>query len=58
MPVYRPQACCAVSRQQWVVFLGWEPHAMNTRFELTYLSGVTTRSGEPIEDAVKKALGI
>ncbi len=33
------QVTRAVSRQQWVVFLGWEPHAMNTRFKLTYLSG-------------------
>lgn len=29
----------AVNRQEWVVFLGWEPHAMNTRYKLTYLSG-------------------
>ncbi len=33
------QVTRAVSRQQWIVFLGWEPHAMNTRFKLTYLSG-------------------
>ncbi|TCV94287.1 choline ABC transporter substrate-binding protein [Biostraticola tofi] len=33
------QVTRAVSRKQWVVFLGWEPHAMNTRFKLTYLSG-------------------
>ncbi len=29
----------AVSRKQWVVFLGWEPHPMNSNFELAYLSG-------------------
>lgn len=29
----------AVAKQQWIVFLGWEPHAMNTRYKLTYLSG-------------------
>jgi glycine betaine/proline transport system substrate-binding protein len=23
----------------WVVFLGWEPHLMNTKFQLTYLDG-------------------
>jgi glycine betaine/proline transport system substrate-binding protein len=23
----------------WVVFLGWEPHPMNTRYEISYLSG-------------------
>lgn len=33
------QVTRAVSRNEWVVFLGWEPHAMNTRFKLTYLSG-------------------
>ncbi|HEY0208273.1 choline ABC transporter substrate-binding protein [Acerihabitans sp.] len=29
----------AVGKQQWIVFLGWEPHAMNTHYKLTYLSG-------------------
>ncbi|MDR6234546.1 choline ABC transporter substrate-binding protein [Pseudomonas oryzihabitans] len=29
----------AERRQQWVVFLGWEPHPMNTRFKMKYLSG-------------------
>ncbi|WP_245880214.1 choline ABC transporter substrate-binding protein [Superficieibacter electus] len=33
------QVSRAVSRKAWIVFLGWEPHAMNTRFPLTYLSG-------------------
>jgi glycine betaine/proline transport system substrate-binding protein len=33
------QVTRAVDRKQWIVFLGWEPHAMNTRFKLTYLSG-------------------
>lgn len=33
------QVTRAVNRKDWVVFLGWEPHAMNTRFKLTYLSG-------------------
>lgn len=33
------QVSRAVSKQQWVVFLGWEPHAMNTRYPLRYLSG-------------------
>ncbi|MCY1428387.1 choline ABC transporter, periplasmic binding protein [compost metagenome] len=26
-------------RDQWVVFLGWEPHPMNTRFKIQYLEG-------------------
>jgi glycine betaine/proline transport system substrate-binding protein len=25
--------------QEWVVFLGWEPHPMNLNYELTYLEG-------------------
>ena len=29
----------AVQRKEWVVFLGWEPHPMNRKFELTYLDG-------------------
>ncbi len=26
-------------RNQWIVFLGWEPHPMNANFELAYLEG-------------------
>jgi glycine betaine/proline transport system substrate-binding protein len=26
-------------KQRWVAFLGWEPHAMNIDYKLTYLSG-------------------
>ena len=26
-------------RNEWIVFLAWEPHPMNTNLELTYLSG-------------------
>jgi len=29
----------AERRKQWVVFLGWEPHPMNTRFKMAYLQG-------------------
>lgn len=29
----------AVKRNQWIVFLGWAPHPMNSNFEMTYLSG-------------------
>jgi glycine betaine/proline transport system substrate-binding protein len=29
----------AVRRNQWIVFLGWEPHPMNARFDMVYLSG-------------------
>lgn len=26
-------------KQRWIAFLGWEPHAMNIDYKLTYLSG-------------------
>jgi glycine betaine/proline transport system substrate-binding protein len=26
-------------RNKWIVFLGWEPHPMNSNFELAYLEG-------------------
>lgn len=29
----------AIREKQWIVFLAWEPHVMNTRFQLTYLAG-------------------
>jgi len=29
----------AVSREDWVVFLGWAPHPMNVEFEIEYLTG-------------------
>ncbi|MBV1790623.1 choline ABC transporter substrate-binding protein [Marinobacterium sp. D7] len=29
----------AVRRDQWIVFLGWEPHPMNANFDLAYLEG-------------------
>ena len=29
----------AVKREQWIVFLGWAPHPMNSNFDMTYLSG-------------------
>lgn len=33
------QVARAVRKNEWVVFLAWEPHPMNTKFEITYLSG-------------------
>ncbi|WP_305857226.1 choline ABC transporter substrate-binding protein [Balneatrix alpica] len=33
------QVARAIQREQWVVFLGWEPHPMNANFELAYLDG-------------------
>jgi glycine betaine/proline transport system substrate-binding protein len=29
----------AVRNKSWIVFLGWAPHPMNTRFDMVYLSG-------------------
>jgi glycine betaine/proline transport system substrate-binding protein len=29
----------AIKDKEWVVFLGWAPHPMNSRFEIEYLSG-------------------
>lgn len=29
----------AVRKNQWIVFLGWAPHPMNTNFKIQYLSG-------------------
>ncbi|MBK1672981.1 glycine/betaine ABC transporter substrate-binding protein [Ectothiorhodospira shaposhnikovii] len=27
------------AREEWIVFLAWEPHPMNTRFDIAYLEG-------------------
>lgn len=29
----------AVRAEDWIVFLGWEPHPMNRRFDMAYLAG-------------------
>lgn len=28
-----------VKQEQWIVFLGWEPHPMNTKYQMSYLTG-------------------
>jgi glycine betaine/proline transport system substrate-binding protein len=33
------QVARAIAAQEWIVFLGWEPHPMNLRWHLAYLSG-------------------
>lgn len=33
------QVARAVAREEWIVFLGWAPHPMNSDHDLTYLSG-------------------
>ena len=29
----------AIKRKQWIVFLGWEPHPMNAKYQIDYLAG-------------------
>jgi len=29
----------SVKRNKWIVFLGWEPHPMNSEFDMVYLAG-------------------
>lgn len=29
----------SIPKKDWIVFLGWQPHPMNTHFDLTYLTG-------------------
>jgi glycine betaine/proline transport system substrate-binding protein len=33
------QVARAVKGEEWIVFLGWEPHPMNANFDMAYLSG-------------------
>ena len=33
------QVARAVKANEWIVFLGWEPHPMNANFQMAYLSG-------------------
>src|SRR5262249_770590 len=33
------QVARAVKDKDWIVFLGWEPHPMNTNFDMAYLTG-------------------
>ena len=33
-------------QKNWIVFVGWEPHPMNTKFKMTYLSGGVKTFGE------------
>jgi glycine betaine/proline transport system substrate-binding protein len=41
----------AVRRDQSVLFLGWEPHPMNTRFKMKYLTGGDDYFGPDFGDA-------
>ncbi|TON77344.1 glycine/betaine ABC transporter substrate-binding protein, partial [Vibrio parahaemolyticus] len=33
------QVSRAVRRNQWIVYLGWAPHPMNSNVEMEYLAG-------------------
>ncbi|MFP4071855.1 MAG: ABC transporter substrate-binding protein [Desulfovibrionales bacterium] len=36
-----------IRRGEWIVFLGWAPHAMNENIEMTYLEGSTAETFGP-----------
>jgi glycine betaine/proline transport system substrate-binding protein len=33
------QVTRAAKRKEWIVFLGWEPHPMNAKYDMAYLTG-------------------
>ncbi|PRY73461.1 choline ABC transporter substrate-binding protein [Halomonas ventosae] len=40
-----------VPDEQWMVFLGWEPHPMNTNFDMAYLAGADDYFGPDLGGA-------
>lgn len=40
-----------VPNEDWMVFLGWEPHPMNTNFDIAYLSGADDYFGPDLGGA-------
>lgn len=40
-----------VSNEEWMVFLGWAPHPMNTNFDMAYLSGADDYFGPDLGGA-------
>jgi glycine betaine/proline transport system substrate-binding protein len=36
-----------VKQKRWIVFLGWAPHSMNERIDMTYLTGSTNETFGP-----------
>ncbi|MFW3616136.1 choline ABC transporter substrate-binding protein [Billgrantia antri] len=40
-----------VPREEWMVFLGWEPHPMNTTFDIAYLEGADDYFGPDLGGA-------
>lgn len=41
-----------IAQGEWIVFLGWEPHPMNSNFDLVYLSGGDDYFGPDLGGAV------
>ena len=40
-----------IPNEEWMVFLGWEPHPMNTNFDMAYLSGADDYFGPELGGA-------
>lgn len=51
------QVMRAESKHQWIVFLAWEPNAMNVHFKITYLSGASQYFGPNYGAATVYTLG-
>ena len=46
----------AVRNQEWLLFIAWEPHPMNTKFDLTYLPGGDEYFGPNLGSATVRTL--
>jgi glycine betaine/proline transport system substrate-binding protein len=46
----------ATRRGEWVVFLGWEPHPMNLKYEIAYLAGAEEYFGPDYGGATVRTL--
>ncbi|MDX5378297.1 MAG: choline ABC transporter substrate-binding protein [Halomonas sp.] len=47
----RAEQRARVPREEWMVFLGWEPHPMNTTFDIAYLEGADDYFGPDLGGA-------
>ena len=50
------QVARAVGKQEWVAFLGWEPHPMNLNFDLVYLDGGDVEYGPNLGGATVRTI--
>jgi glycine betaine/proline transport system substrate-binding protein len=46
----------AVRAEEWILFIAWEPHPMNTKFDLTYLPGGDAYFGPNLGSATVRTL--